>query len=238
MKHGEISLSICIVNSFISVISRCLRCRKGFNLNRRAYDINKPADEILQIKVCTAYFGHQLTSVFKHLGGFLLPRYLKKKYFMNRIDSAGPEHVGLILEMIYELADWEGHSDQVEATEELLSQSLFGSESIAKVLLAYIDEKLVGYLIYCPKFATYTGRNEIYLQDIYLRPDARGTGLGLLLMNKLAEIAKDSGASRIEWFVDENNSQALVFYEKLGAKVCDAIKVVRLELPSMANRAK
>lgn len=147
---------------------------------------------------------------------------------MNRIEIAGPEHVSLILEMIRELADWEGYSDQVEANEDILTKSLFGSDSIATVLIAYIKEEPVGYLIYCPKFATYTGRNEIYLQDIYLRKQARGSGIGLSLMVELAKIARKSGASRIEWFVDENNSQALEFYKKLGAEVCDSIKVLRL----------
>jgi len=97
------------------------------------------------------------------------------------------------------------------------------------VLIAYIKEAPVGYLIYCPKFATYTGKNEIYLQDIYLRKEARGSGIGLSLMGELAKIASKSGASRIEWFVDKNNSQALEFYRKIGADVCDSIKVLRLE---------
>ncbi|MEH6458069.1 MAG: GNAT family N-acetyltransferase, partial [Cocleimonas sp.] len=125
---------------------------------------------------------------------------------MNKIEAAKPKDVSLILTMIHELAEWEGYSDQVEATEEILTESLFGVASISKVLIAYIDNQPVGYLIYCPKIATYTGRNEIYLQDLYLRKKARGSGLGLALMSELAKIALVSKATRIEWFVDENNT--------------------------------
>lgn len=156
----------------------------------------------------------------------------------NKVEVATSKDVGIILTMIRELAEWEGYSDEVEANEEILSDSLFGRESIAKVLIAYMGEKPAGYMIYCPKFATYTGRNEIYLQDIYLRQGARGSGLGLTLMSKLAEIALKAHATRIEWFVDENNAQALSFYEKLGSNVIDSIKVVRLggkNLISLAN---
>ena len=157
---------------------------------------------------------------------------------MNRIEAAKTEDVGLLLTMIHELAEWEGLSDQVEATEELLTESLFGYVSISKVLIAYIDDLAVGYLIYCPKITTYTGRNEIYLQDLYLRKEARGSGLGLAFMSELAKIALASKATRIEWFVDKNNTQALSFYEKIGGDFIDSIRVVRLDgvnLNSLAN---
>jgi len=156
----------------------------------------------------------------------------------NKIEIAVPNDVGIILTMIREHAEWEGYSDEVEANEEILTESLFGNESIAKVLIAHIEDKPVGYMVYFPKFASYTGRNEIYLQDIYLRKEARGSGLGLAFMVKLAKVALESKATRIEWFVDENNTPALSFYEKLGGNVNDAIKVVRLKgvnLTSLAN---
>lgn len=151
------------------------------------------------------------------------------------IEVAGPQDVQLILTMIRELAEWEGYSDEVVANEEILTESLFGKKSIAKVLLAYVKREPVGYMIYCPKFATYTGRNEIYLQDVYLREQARGSGLGLAFMRELAQLALDSNATRIEWFVDEKNSKALSFYEKLGSKVIDPIKVVRLDGEKLKN---
>jgi len=158
---------------------------------------------------------------------------------ITKIEPAKSTDVGLILEMIHELAQWEGCSDEVEASESSLIESLFTEQSIAKVLIAYIENKPVGYMIYCPKFATYTGRNEIYLQDLYLRREARGSGLGLALMQKLAQIALAKNATRIEWFVDQANTQALSFYDKLGANVIDDIKVVRLEgehLSSLAHQ--
>ena len=89
--------------------------------------------------------------------------------------------------MIHELAEWEGYSDQVEATEEILAESLFGEVSVSKVLIAYMDNLPVGYLVYCPKIATYTGRNEIYLQDLYLRKEARGSGLGLAIVKRIVD---------------------------------------------------
>lgn len=144
------------------------------------------------------------------------------------IEKATSKDVGLILTMIHELAAWEGYSDEVEADEALLTESLFGAGAIATVLIAYIGELPVGYMIYCPKLSTYTGKNEIYLQDIYLREQARGSGSGRVLMSELAKIALNSNATRIEWFVDKKNTKALSFYRKLGAQVMDEISVVRL----------
>jgi ribosomal protein S18 acetylase RimI-like enzyme len=144
------------------------------------------------------------------------------------IKSATENDVELLLSMIRELALWEGYSDEVVATVEILTESLFGESAVAKVLIAYLQEEAVGYLVYCPKLATYTGRNEIYLQDLYLRSSARGTGLGLMLMAELAKIARDSNASRIEWFVDKNNCKALAFYESIGADIVESIKVCRI----------
>lgn len=157
---------------------------------------------------------------------------------MTNIEAAKLEDVGLILTMIKELAEWEGYIDQVDASEELLSESLFGKSAIAKTLIASIDNRPVGYLIYCPKFTTYTGRNEIYLQDVYLREEARGGGVGIALRSELANIAIASNATRIEWFVDESNTMALSFYEQLGANIIDAIKVVRLSGANLSSVAR
>lgn len=148
---------------------------------------------------------------------------------MHKIKPAKVDDVGIILTMIRELAQWEGDSADVTANQELLTESLFGSASIAKVFIAYLADQPVGYMIYCPKFCAYTGRNEIYLQDLYLRKAVRGSGLGLAFMKRLAAIALKSNASRIEWFVDKNNTKAWSFYEKLGAQVIESIKIVRLD---------
>lgn len=150
------------------------------------------------------------------------------------IKFAEAKDVDLILLMIRELAEWEGYSKEVVANKAILTESLFGERSVAKVLLAYSGDASLGYMIYCPKFSSYTGRNEIYLQDVYLRKEARGTGTGLALMSYLARVALKEKATRIEWFVDSNNTKALSFYENLGANVIDAIKVMRLEGASLS----
>lgn len=153
----------------------------------------------------------------------------------NRTVEATQDDVALLLTMIRELADWEGCSDEVIATEEGLTESLFGAKATAKVLITYIEGRPVGYMIYCFKFASFTGRNELYLQNIYLREEARDLGLGLAFMRELAAISKKSGATRIEWCVEETNTKALSFYQQLGAKVSEEIKVVRLDGQSLKS---
>lgn len=142
---------------------------------------------------------------------------------------ASSSDVSLILSMIRELAEAEGLADQVAATEQILKNSLFGENAVAQVLLAYSQNAPIGYAIFCPKFATYTGRNEIYLQDMYVRPSFQRKGVGTMLMTRISNLALKRGASRVEWFVLDTNSQALSFYAKLGAKVIEPIKVSRLE---------
>lgn len=158
-----------------------------------------------------------------------------------KIEAATRHDVGIILSMIFELAELEGCAAEVVATEELLLQSLFGASSISRVLIASVENAPVGYMIYCPKFTSFTGRNELYLQNVYLRPDARGKGMGRALMCELARVALKENSTRIEWFVEQSNTQALSFYESLGAEVNDAIRVVRLDgenLKSLADRER
>jgi GNAT superfamily N-acetyltransferase len=146
--------------------------------------------------------------------------------------------VALILSMIRELAEAEGLGNEVVATEQILADSLFGSDAIAKVVLAYHSDEPVGYAIFCPKFATYTGRNELYLQDMYVRPNLQRQGIGTALMARVAKITLDQEATRMEWFVLDTNRQALNFYDKLGAKVLNPIKVSRLEGERLRNLAE
>ncbi len=107
------------------------------------------------------------------------------------IRQALKEDVGLILSFIKELADYEKLSDAVTANEELLLKTLFGEESVTKSLLAFYDNKPAGFAIYFYNFSTFIGKPGLYLEDVYVKPELRGKGIGKQILIYLANIAKE-----------------------------------------------
>ena len=133
------------------------------------------------------------------------------------IRFAEKKDVPLILGFIKELADYEKCLDQVVATEEILRESLFGGRRNAEVILAYWQNQPVGFALFFHNFSTFLGRPGLYLEDLYIVPEARGKGFGKTMMIYLAKLAKERNCGRFEWWVLDWNEPALEFYRSLGA---------------------
>jgi GNAT superfamily N-acetyltransferase len=137
------------------------------------------------------------------------------------IRQAEEEDVPEILELIKALAEFENLSDEVVATEELLKITLFGINSQAEVQIAYDKNKTLGFALYFRSFSTFLGRPGIYLEDLYVRENARGKGVGEALLRRLAQRTREIGGGRLEWAVLNWNEPAIGFYQKMGAAPLD-----------------
>ncbi|MBQ9975532.1 MAG: GNAT family N-acetyltransferase [Clostridia bacterium] len=124
--------------------------------------------------------------------------------------------VGLILQFIRDLAEYEKMSDEVVATEELLSEWLFEKRS-AEVIFALEEGREVGFALFFHNFSTFLGRAGIYLEDLFVKPEFRGKGYGKGLIKRLAQIAVERGCGRLEWSCLDWNTPSIEFYKSLGA---------------------
>jgi GNAT superfamily N-acetyltransferase len=154
------------------------------------------------------------------------------------IQIASDKDTGLLLSLIRELADVEGLSDKLTATEDDLRKSLFGPGSVSEVMFVRLKGEVVAYFIFCPKIDTYNGKNEIYLDHLYVRPAYRRKGIGGAIMAHIGRVALERGATLIELFAVESNHDALKFYASLGGKRKDIIRVIRFEGKALKKLAK
>lgn len=145
-----------------------------------------------------------------------------------RIVPATEAEVPVILEMIRELAEYEKLSHIVCATEEGLRATLFSGRPGAEVLLASSNAEWVGFALFFPNYSTFLAQPGIYLEDLYVKPHARGKGAGLALFVELARIAVARGCGRVEWSVLDWNEPSIQFYKKLGAVALDEWTTYRL----------
>ncbi|MBP3983716.1 GNAT family N-acetyltransferase [Pseudoxanthomonas helianthi] len=137
--------------------------------------------------------------------------------------------IPLILELIHALAEYEREPDAVEATEDLLEEQLFGERPGAEVIIAEVDGQGAGFALFFHNFSTWRGRRGLYLEDLFVRPEFRGLGLGRALMIRLAKLAVQRGCGRFEWSVLDWNTPAIDFYRSLGAVGMDEWTVQRLD---------
>lgn len=144
------------------------------------------------------------------------------------ITPAAPADVPLIRQLIHELATYEREPESATATDADLHAALFGDRPAAEVLLARVDGEAVGFALFFHNFSTWTGRRGIYLEDLFVRPSARGLGAGRVLLATLAQIAKARGCPRMDWAALDWNDLAIGFYEKLGATCLDDWRIFRL----------
>lgn len=147
---------------------------------------------------------------------------------MQEIRPATEDDVPLILQFIRELAAYERLSREVVATEEMLRESLFGERRVAEVLLSYSGDESAGFALFFHNFSTFLGRPGIYLEDLYVRPEFRGAGIGKALLTRLAELAEERGCGRLEWSVLDWNEPAIGFYGSIGAEAMDDWTVYRV----------
>jgi len=131
---------------------------------------------------------------------------------------ATPEDVPTILRFIRELAEFEREADKVVATEALLHEAMFGERPVAEAVMAERGGEPLGMALFFHNFSTWTGWRGLYLEDLYVTPAARGSGVGKALLSHLAAIAVDRGCSRFEWAVLNWNQKAIDFYEAMGAE--------------------
>jgi GNAT superfamily N-acetyltransferase len=144
------------------------------------------------------------------------------------IVSARPGDVPIILELIRGLGEYERLSDEIVATEDGLRKWLFGERPAAEVVLAYVDTTVAGFALFFHNFSTFLGRPGLYLEDLFVKPEWRGRGIGQRLLVHLASLAVERGCGRMEWTVLDWNEPALRFYERMGARVMKEWKLCRL----------
>ena len=154
-----------------------------------------------------------------------------------RIERATERDVPVILQMIRDLAEYERMSDQVVATETGLRESLFSGQRDAEVLLAYADDKPAGFALFFHNFSTFVGRKGLYLEDLFVKPELRGAGIGKRLLVELARIAVERRCGRFEWSVLDWNEPAIGFYRKLGAVPMNEWTIFRVTGDALARLA-
>ena len=144
-----------------------------------------------------------------------------------RIIPATERDLPLILKLIKDLAEYERLAHAVDATEEILRDSLF-RKRVAEVVIGYAGDEPAGFAVFFQTFSTFLGVPGMYLEDIFVEPKWRRKGLGRQLLIHLAKIANDRGYGRVEWSVLNWNEPAINFYKALGAKPMDEWTVFRL----------
>lgn len=133
------------------------------------------------------------------------------------IRAATPADIPTLLRFIMDLAIYEKAADQAQATPEHLQRTLFGEQPRAHALICERAGETIGFAVYFLNYSTWQGRHGLYLEDLYVDPQARGSGAGKALLKHLARIAVEKDCGRFEWSVLDWNQPAIDFYESLGA---------------------
>jgi GNAT superfamily N-acetyltransferase len=140
---------------------------------------------------------------------------------------AKKQDLALILDYIKGLAEYENLENEVVATEEILEEWIFNQKK-AEVILAQADGEEAGFILFFHNFSTFLGRAGIYLEDLYVRPEFRGSGVGKALLKKLGAITVERGCGRLEWSCLDWNKKSIDFYRSLGAVPMDEWTVYRV----------
>lgn len=141
----------------------------------------------------------------------------------------------LIGELIRALAEYEKLAHEVRFEPEVMGEKLFGPRPYAEVVIGEIDGLAMGFALFFHNFSTFEGRPGIYLEDLFVRPEARGSGLGKALLSHLAMLAVERDCARLEWSVLDWNSPAIGFYQALGARAMDDWTVMRMDGDALAR---
>jgi GNAT superfamily N-acetyltransferase len=142
-----------------------------------------------------------------------------------------------LLRLVRELAEYERLAHAVVATEESFKTALFGDQATAEALVALLDGEMIGYAIYFENFSTFMGRAGIYLEDLYVRPERRGSGIGKQLLAQVAQVAVERQCQRLEWAVLDWNAPSIEFYKSLGAQPLDEWTIFRMDPPAIKRLA-
>ena len=151
---------------------------------------------------------------------------------------ASPADVPLILEFIRDLAEYERLLHECEATEEDIRRDLFGENPRCFCDIAEDDGRPVGFALWFYNYSTFRGRAGIYLEDLFVKPEARGGGAGKALLRRLAQRCVEADLGRLEWAVLNWNAPSIAFYDSLGASAKDDWTVRRLDGAALVNLAE
>ena len=154
-----------------------------------------------------------------------------------RFREATENDVGLILQFIRALAEYEKMSNEMVATEEILREWLFAKQS-ARVIFAMEGDKEVGFALYFHNFSTFLGRAGLYLEDLFVLPEYRGRGYGKGLLAHLAAIAVEKGCGRMEWVCLDWNQPSIDLYKSKHAVSLDDWTIYRLTGDALTDMAK
>ncbi|MEH1813827.1 MAG: GNAT family N-acetyltransferase [Nostoc sp.] len=145
------------------------------------------------------------------------------------IRDANQRDISAIMELIYLKAEFDGCPESVEATPQKLEIDLFGETPLAFVLLAEVDGDTIGLATYHFIYSTFLAKPGIWLDDLYVKAEYRSHRVGQTLMLRLCQIAKEKSCGRIDWTVAVSNERGINFYEKIGAKIINKVKLCRLD---------
>ena len=150
-----------------------------------------------------------------------------------RIDEAA-----VVYSLIRELAEYEKLSHEVEATEGMIADALFGNNPRLFCDIAEWNGEVAGFAVWFINFSTFSGRSGIYLEDLFVRPALRGNGIGKALLVHLAQQCVANGWSRLQWSVLDWNTPSIEFYKSLGAVLMDEWTVCRVNGPALTALAQ
>ena len=154
------------------------------------------------------------------------------------IRPARPEDTEVLFEMTRELCEFEELLHEFTSTKELLHDGLFSDDPAAEALVALVDGSVAGYALVFQTYSTFTGMRGLYLEDLYVKAQYRGTGIGTKLLRAVAAMAVERKRARLEWTVLEWNGAAKEFYKRMGAVIEPDWRVVRAmgtELTALAQ---
>lgn len=156
-----------------------------------------------------------------------------------RIKTAGECDLSNIVAMIRDFAAFENLSEFCTVTEGRLREAMFGENASVEGLIAFDENNQpVGYALFFPNYASFHGQRGLYLEDLWVAPDAQNRGVGFALIKRLAEIAKSRGCERLDWNVLDWNEKAIKFYKRLGAQIDESerhFKLLGEDFEKLAN---
>ena len=154
------------------------------------------------------------------------------------IRRAQSGEAGLVLAFVRELAEYEKLLHELEASEAMIAEALFGENPRLSCAIAEWDGAPVGFAVWFVNFSTFSGRHGVYLEDLFVRPSHRGKGIGKALLTYLARECVANGWSRLQWAVLDWNAPSIAFYKSLGAVLMDEWTVCRINDEALAALAK
>jgi GNAT superfamily N-acetyltransferase len=154
------------------------------------------------------------------------------------VQAARRTDVAVLHSLICGLAEYERLAHQVVGTADDLARELFAAPPVIEAVIAWQDEHAVGFALYFHNYSTFLGRRGIYLEDLFVVPEARGHGVGKALIRHCAQLAVERGCGRFEWAVLDWNQPAIEFYQSIGATLLPDWRICRLTGDALSRFAQ